>query len=97
MPDYLVTPPAREDLKDIGRHTQKVWGRAQRNSYLRDLDRVFSQLATDPTKGRDRSDLRPGLMAAPCNKHMVFFRRDPQGQVVILRILHQRMDFERRL
>lgn len=34
-------------------------------------------------------------MSCLCNRHVIFFRRDGQGNVEILRILHQRMDIPR--
>jgi len=32
------------------------------------------------------------MMSCPCNRHVIFFRRNRQGNVEILRILHQRTD-----
>ncbi|WP_207099867.1 type II toxin-antitoxin system RelE/ParE family toxin [Paracoccus shandongensis] len=70
-------------------------GQAER--YLTQLDQTFHILAETPTLGRDCGDLKPGLLSIPCNRHVIFFRRDPAGTVEILRILHQRMDFPRHL
>ena len=35
MPEFAITPLAREDVKEIGRYTQRTWGVAQRDLYLR--------------------------------------------------------------
>lgn len=48
MPDFRITPRAREDLKQIGRYTLKLWGVQQRDTYLRNLDRRFAWLAQNP-------------------------------------------------
>ena len=45
MPDFRITPRAREDLKQIGRYTLELWGVQQRDTYLRNLDRRFAWLA----------------------------------------------------
>lgn len=97
VPDLLISPAAREDLKDIGRHTQQNWGIGQRNSYLRAFAAMFDDMRDGVTTGRQRSDIRPGIMSCRCNRHVIFFRRDAAGTVEILRILHQRMDFQRHL
>lgn len=95
MPDLALAPLAREDLKEIGRYTQKTWGISQRNKYLEDFARTFDKIQAGVTIGRKRSEIMENLLCHPCNKHMVFFRRDDLGHVEILRILHARMDFER--
>lgn len=45
MPGFTLTNKAMADLRDIGRYTQKHWGRSQRDKYLTMLDACFKQLA----------------------------------------------------
>lgn len=97
VPDLLISSLAREDLKSIGRYTQQNWGVGQRNSYLRAFGVMFDDICNGVTSGQQRSDIHPGLMSCRCNRHLIFFRRDPAGTVEILRILHQRRDFQRHL
>lgn len=97
VPDLTLAPLAREDVKEIGRFTQKTWGVPQRDSHLGGLAATFARLRTGEITGRARPDIRDGLLCYPCNWHMIFFRHSGQGDVEILRILHERMDFERHL
>ena len=97
MPRFFLTLEAQADFDGIGSYTANRWGLRQAEKYLTDLDDTFHQLAKESGLGRDRHDLRPELLAYPCNKHMLFFRRDAVGNVQVLRILHQSMDFERHL
>lgn len=97
MPDLLISSLARNDLKEIGRYTQQNWGIAQRNIYLRAFAAMFDDIRDEAIAGEKRSDIRPGIMSCRCNRHVIFFRRDPAGTVEILRILHQRMDVQRHL
>lgn len=60
MPEVTLTQKALADLKEIGRYTQKEWGRQQRDVYLTMLDACFQQLADDPLKGKDCSEIRNG-------------------------------------
>jgi toxin ParE1/3/4 len=45
---------------------------------------------------RNRDDLRPGLQMATSGRHRVFFEID-QSRVLVVRVLHDRMDYERHL
>ena len=49
MPAFLLSTKALEDLKSIGRFTQKSWDREQRNIYLSKLDESFHLLAEQPS------------------------------------------------
>ncbi|MGC4025093.1 MAG: type II toxin-antitoxin system RelE/ParE family toxin [Mesorhizobium sp.] len=95
MAKLTITPIAREDLKEIGRYTQRTWGAPQRNAYLSDFAIVFERLRTGSARGRNQFEVGEGIISHPCNRHMIFFRRDSKGDVEILRILHERMDFMR--
>ena len=97
MPDLVITPLARDDIKDIGRYTQTTWGVAQRDVYLRAFAVFFEQMRDGTITGRARGEIRENLLCYPCNKHMVFFRRNDGGDVQILRILHEYMDFGQHL
>ncbi len=92
---FRLTLQAERDFEAIGEYTVETWGYDQAVQYLSKLDQTFGALAQTPGLGKDRSDLRGGLLSCPCNKHVVFFRRDVSGNVEILRILHERMDFQR--
>ena len=97
MGSFRLTLLAEMDLDGIGAYTLGMWGMDQAVSYLTKLDTTFAALAQVAALGKDRSDLRPNLLACPCNRHVIFFRRDGQGDVEILRILHDSMDFQRHL
>jgi toxin ParE1/3/4 len=93
---YLLTPRARADLADIWRYTAQRWHADQADRYIRELRRTFETIARDPSKGRRCDELRAGYLRYPAGSHIVFFRRAADTTVVV-RILHQRMDFARHL
>ena len=97
MPELTIAPLARDDLMEIGRYTQETWGVQQRDAYLGALADVFGKIKTGFIASRKRAEIRENLLCYPCNKHIIFFRRDDQSNVEILRILHERMDFARHL
>ena len=97
MAKFRLTDQAEQDFDGIGSYTLDMWGLDQAVHYLTKLDETFMALARTSALGKDRHDLRPGLLSYPCNKHIIFFRRDGENNVEILRILHERMDFIRHL
>jgi len=97
MRDFVLTNRAKYDLKEIGRYTQKTWGRDQRDVYLRMLDLSFHQLAENPLIGNDCSEIRPGYLKFNAGNHVIFYLQKFDDLIEIVRILHVRMDIEARL
>jgi toxin ParE1/3/4 len=91
MPDFRITPRAREDLKSIGRYTLRVWERRQRDTYLRNLDKRFQWLAENPRLGKHRPDIQEGYYCFLQGSHLVFYILRERG-IDIIGIPHQNMD-----
>lgn len=81
---------AKNDLLGIGEYTLHTWGRAQATDYLHHLEKICAALANNPEMGSKCDEVRPGLRRHKHGKHVVFYRPEPNG-ILILRILHQRM------
>lgn len=94
MANFILTANAVNDLKDIGRFTQKRWGREQRNKYLKILDDSFLDLARNPSMGRESNEIRSGYYKSPTGSHVIFYRNAAEGLIEIVRILHESMDVE---
>lgn len=86
-----ITLRALEDLKNIGRYTERQWGRSQRNIYLRELDNRFLWLARNPRLGRPRDDIAPGYRSFAHEAHIVFYLIS-DGGIEIIGVPHQAMD-----
>ncbi len=96
MPAFLLSEKALEDLKSIGRYTQKTWGREQRNKYLSKLDESFHILSKQPQLGTARDDIRKGYRVYHVGRHLIFYHPQPT-KIQIIRILHHRMNVESHL
>jgi toxin ParE1/3/4 len=91
IPPVRLTPRALNDLRNIGRYTERQWGRTQRDTYLRALDARFSWLAAQPRRGRHRADIAEGYYCFTEGAHLIFYLiRD--GGIDIIGIPHQAMD-----
>lgn len=91
-----LTEIARADLKSIRRYSQKAWGPDRTAEYMAALRDSMKGLLTGRVVGRNRDDLRPGLQMAACGRHCVFFEAD-ESRVLVVRVLHDRMDYQRHL
>ena len=86
-----ITPRARDDLKNIGRYTERAWGKAQRNRYLKSLDARFNWLAENPLLGKHRTDICEGYHSFPEGQHVVFYMFS-SSTIDIIGIPHKEMD-----
>ena len=96
MPEILIRPRAREDLKAIWRYTLRQWGERQADLYLQQLDHGIRNLADFPELGVPCDQIRAGYRKLHVNRHLIFYRRDG-SRVEIVRVLHQAMDIESHL
>lgn len=92
----LVSPRAAIDLDDIWNYTAARWGLEQAETYARRLWRDIQDLATRPTTARPCFDVRDRYYCSRSGSHVIFFRLSGDD-VDVVRILHERMDFERHL
>jgi toxin ParE1/3/4 len=88
---FRITPRAAQDLRSIARYTLQTWGREQRDTYLRAMDRRFASLAEHPTLGRPRPDIKEGYYSYAQGAHVIFYLVR-EGGIDIIGIPHQRMD-----
>lgn len=85
------TPQARADIAAVGRYSRKTWGAAKGREYSVALAERLMRLRTRPSVGRARPDIDPLVRGLRSNRHIVFYDVLPDT-VVILRVLHERMD-----
>ncbi len=93
---FQLTPDAKASVMQIARYTQKTWGIRQRNSYLKLIDDCFQVLAEAPMQGKARPEIHHILRSYPVGKHIVFYIIK-QDYIVIVNVLHERMDTMRYL
>ena len=96
MSGYVLSPRAQQDLDEIWEYTPERWGVDQAEDYMRLIQRAIEIVAADPRKGRSSEEVRAGYHKYPAGSHLLFYRSVKEG-IDVVRILHGRMDFERRL
>jgi len=93
---FRLTREAEADIVDIYRYSVENFGEAQADTYHDGLSDCFRLLADTPLIGRDYGFLRPGLRRYEHASHSVYYRLADTG-ILILRVLHRRMDPARHL
>jgi toxin ParE1/3/4 len=96
MAEYKLSPAAERDLESIWRFTADQWSVGQAETYIDGLIDAMEALARQPLRGRSAEELRPGYRRQNVGAHVIFYRLDTHG-VAIVRVLHQRMDFDEHL
>jgi toxin ParE1/3/4 len=94
MSGYALTPRARGDLQAIWPYTADRWNIEQADRYLQQIRQAMEFVAIDPRRGRSCDHIRPDYLRYPAGSHVLFFRQGQDG-IVVVRVLHQSMDFER--
>lgn len=93
---YRLTPAAQQDLSSIWDFTGERWDIRQAETYLREIQAAIERIAADPRRGCSRTEIRKGYLSYAIGSHTIFYLRR-QGDIDIIRILHQRMDHSRHL
>lgn len=94
MRDLELSPKARSDLEEIWLYSFSQWGRAQADGYVASLRSVIKGLQDDQTVSRGADGAKPGYRLAVAERHLVVFRQTPD-KIIVIRVLHQRMDIGR--
>ena len=91
MTQFKLSRTAKADLKNIAQHTERQWGRAQRNHYILQLDQGFHLLADNPELGHCCDEISPGYRQYLVGSHVICYRLGSGEIPEIIRILHKRM------
>ncbi|MEO6824623.1 MAG: type II toxin-antitoxin system RelE/ParE family toxin [Nitrosospira sp.] len=94
MAEYRLTPAAEQDLESIWVYTRQQWGMAQADQYIEILIEIFTKLANSPDIASVCDHIRSGYRRYGVARHILYFRTTDYG-IVIVRILHDRMDASR--
>jgi toxin ParE1/3/4 len=92
---YRLSPLAEADLEEIWLYTFRQWSPEQADDYLRNIIVSMEGLASGHKTGH-RIDVREGYWKYLVGAHVIYFRYTDAG-IDVTRVLHGRMDVERRL
>lgn len=90
------TPAARADIDHIFDFTLERWGKDQALRYLREIQKCCDGLINGLSHIRSADHVRPGYFKEAVGVHVIYFHQT-DAAIVVVRILHQRMDVDQRL
>lgn len=94
--NYKISIKASEDIENIWLYTYENWSQEQADRYVNLIFDEIEYLSTNADSGKDFSHVRKNYRNSKVKSHIIFYRIADKG-FEIIRILHQRMDFENRL
>lgn len=95
--NYRLTPRAERDLEEIWLYTYSNWPLEQADHYHDEIMSGISAITAAPGPGQRLEDVRPGYQRYRCGAHFIFYRHAKGGLIEIIRVLHEKMDFESHL
>jgi toxin ParE1/3/4 len=92
---YELSPLAETDLEDIWVFTVENWSPKQAEVYHTGIVDAFEGLASGQNVGR-RVDIREGYFKYAVGSHFIYYRQNDHA-IIIIRILHRKMDVSRHI
>jgi len=92
MANATLSPRAEQDMREIWHYSVETWSERQAQTYSDALFDIMEDLAKAPERGQSAQDIAEGLRRQRCQSHVIFYRLVSDG-VLIVRVLHQNMDF----
>lgn len=96
MSGYRLSRRAEDDVDGILEYSLLQWGEAKADEYVAGLHALFEEIALYPQRGLESLRLQPGLRRWLYQSHAVFYRKK-KDEILIVRVLHVRMDVPRHL
>ena len=93
---YKLSEAAAEDIEDILTRSMLDFGLERTETYFQSLTQCLVLLGDNPEMGSTVDEIRPGYRCFLHESHVIFYTPREQD-VLIVRILHKRMDANRNL
>ena len=93
---YKLSEAAAKDIEQLLDQSILDFGPLQTETYHYDLTNCLELLAENAEMGTSAEDLRAGYRRFPHESHVIFYTRRDE-HILIVRILHKRMDVNQNL
>lgn len=96
MLKLILKPQAEDDLSKIYEYTVTKWSFSQADIYQDELFDAMTKLTTQPEMGKEYLHGTQPYRQIHINRHLIFYRT-ADTKCIIVRILHDSMDVEKRI
>lgn len=90
---YRLTRKAAEDVGRIYLDSVQQFGLKQADAYHDLLTNAFHFLAANPRAARSRPELTAETRIHPVKSHIVIYRIEPSGDILVMRVRHGHEDW----
>lgn len=90
---FRLSLAAKEDIIGIAEQGIRLFGPIQARRYHDELFAIFDMIAGYPRIARERMELSPPMRIYPFKAHLVVYRVEQDGHVLIARIRHAHEDW----
>ncbi|MEI7725101.1 MAG: type II toxin-antitoxin system RelE/ParE family toxin [Bacteroidota bacterium] len=97
MVKYRLSNEAVKDLESIWAYTYEKWSVDQADRYYNLIINEIEYIVTNPFSGKPMDHIKEGFRASTVKSHLVFYKISKDQPVLIVRILHQRMNVKGRM
>ncbi|MBO5419295.1 MAG: type II toxin-antitoxin system RelE/ParE family toxin [Bacteroidales bacterium] len=98
MPKVRFSNKAVEDLTSIWRYTVNEWSEKQADEYYEMLITSCNRLLSySVLLNRSYEEIAENLYGVKAGHHIIFYQPLNEGDIYVVRILHEKMDIKSRL
>jgi toxin ParE1/3/4 len=87
---YKLSVKAEEDILRVYRESFLLFGAEQTDNYFAGLERVFEFLSDTPEAAKELVEIWPPVRIHPYRSHIIVYLIVGNGDVLILRVRHER-------
>lgn len=94
---YRISSVALEDIEKIFKYTLENGSLKQANHYFRLIYQEIDFICDDFESGKDIGNIKPGYKQFRVKSHLIICKKDEDGVVHVIRVLHQMMDIQNQI
>jgi toxin ParE1/3/4 len=97
MAKFELTNKDVADLNGIWEYTLENWSEKQTDKYYATIKLSCNRIVQNPDVGKEYDGINKNLLVLKSGKHIIFYQSLSEDKIVVIRILHERMDLKKRI
>jgi len=97
MARVTIRQEAIDDLNNIWKYSFEKWSENQADIYYATLKFACKEIGENPEIGKEYFGVHKNLLGLSVGKHIIFYQLISEHEIEVVRILHERMDLEKRI
>ena len=97
MAKVILRQKAIDDLNDIWDYTFEKWSAKQADKYYITIKLTCNAIGQNPHVGKEYDGINKNLLGLKSGKHIIFYQLFSEDKIEVIRILHERMDLNKRI